>query len=170
LPRGLNTRGFNPHSSRNKVPGLRARFPNVLCFGSISRTCLLSLVNTYCMDAFCASSMDGFVGTRPRVVHCLGPELLVPCTGTSSGQWTTRVCGSACPSICHIPYVSCLSPSLPCLYRSMVRANPNRSAHSHPQSLGMTRRIVPVVVVLVVQAMLSLLSSRNIVKKVHSSA
>jgi hypothetical protein len=88
------------------------------------------------MDAFCASSLDGFVGTRPRAAHCLGPELPVPCIGTSGGQWTARVRGSACPSICRIPYMSYLSPSLPCLYHSMVRANPNRAARPRPQSLG----------------------------------
>jgi hypothetical protein len=32
--------------------------------------------------------------------------------------------------------VSCLSPSLLCLYCSLVRANPNRAARPHPQSLG----------------------------------
>jgi hypothetical protein len=73
---------------------------------------------------------------RPRAAHCLGPELLVPCTGTSDGQWAARVRGSACPSIYRIPYMSCLSPSLPCLYHSMVRTNPNRAARPRPQSLG----------------------------------
>jgi hypothetical protein len=128
LPEGLGMSGFDPLSSWNELPGL--------CFGSIPRTCLLSIVNTCCMDAFCASSMDGFVRTRPCAAHCLGPELSVPCTGTSGGQCTTRVRGSTCPSICRIPYMSCLSPSLPCLYRSMVRSNPNRAARPHPQSLG----------------------------------
>jgi hypothetical protein len=68
---------IQPFSSRNEVPGLRARSPNVLCFGSIPRTCLLSIVNTCSLDAFCASFMDGFIGTQPRAAHCLGLELPV---------------------------------------------------------------------------------------------